>query len=117
MKRSSVLYGLKLVIAAIVMVIAATFFHEEIAAVLFMTPSAEVRFVFLGLFLGGICGCLGILITVTGLLRDPAERRSIRLAPTLIILAATILLFFFLLYSSFRTPEPPRLGPGETITI
>lgn len=118
MRRNSVQYGLKLVIVAIFMVIAATFYHEEVAALLVMTPAAEMRFVFLGLFVGGVCGCLGILITVAGILRGSAADRSVPLAPTIIILAATILLFFFLLYSSFRAPaEPPRLRPGETITI
>lgn len=117
MRRNSIKGGLNLLIVAISLVILATFFHEQVADLLSLPPSGETRFIFLGLFLGGVCGCLGILITVAGLLRHPTTGRNVPLVPTLIVLAATILLFFILLYSSFNAPEPARLRPGETITI
>ena len=117
MERSSVQYGLKLITAAVAMVIVSTFYHEEVATLLFLSPAAEMRFVFLGLFLGGICGGLGIIVTVAGILRRATSGRDVSLAPTLLILAAAILLFFFLLYSSFKAPEPEKLRPGETLTI
>ena len=117
MRGNRVKAGLNLLILAICMVIVATFFHEDAAGLLSLAPSGEARFVFLGLFWGGVCGCIGILLTVSGILRSSYQGGGVPLGPTLIILAAIILLFFFLLYSSFNSPAPPRLRPGETITI
>jgi hypothetical protein len=109
--------GLNLLILAICMVILATFFHEDVSGLLSLSSAGEARFVFLGLFWGGVSGCVGILLTVVGIVRNPVRGRAVPLGPTLIVLAAIILLFFFLLYSSFNAPEQPRLRPGETITI
>ncbi len=118
MRGNRIKAGLNLLILAICMVIVATFFHEEVAGLFALSPSGEARFVFIGLFWGGVCGCLGILLTVWGIiLQNSSPGRGVPLGPTLIVLAATILLFFFLLYAAFKSPEPPRLRPGETITI
>ncbi len=116
MRRGTVKLGLDLLIVAIAMVTMATFFHGQLAQLFSLPVTLEDRLVFFGLFGGGICGCLGILVTILGLLRTPSGSRM-PLAPSLIILAATIFLFFFLLYASFSTPEPNRLRPGESITI
>jgi hypothetical protein len=117
MRKGTVKFGLKLIIAGIVALILATFYHEDIARLLSLPPAREATFVYLGFFWGGVCGCLGILVTVTGLVRSAGRGPDLRLAPTVILLAAAIILYFSLLYSSFTQPEPPKVRPGETITI
>ncbi|KAF0221684.1 MAG: hypothetical protein FD174_15 [Geobacteraceae bacterium] len=117
MRKSTVKSGLNLVSAGIVLVTLATFFHEQIAWILSLSHGSETRFVFLGLFWGGMAGCLGIVVTVAGFLRGTVNRQEITLVPAVIILVAVALLFIFLLFSSFTNSEQPRLRPGETITI
>ena len=116
MRRSTVKSGLKLIVGGVVSVILATFFHEQVAALLFFSPGGGTEFVFLGLFAGGVLGFSGILVTVFGFLRAPAGEK-VRLLPTLVTLIVVVLLFFILLSFSFRSTEQPRLRPGETITI
>ena len=117
MRRSTVKSGLRLIIWGIVSVILATFFHQEVANLLFLSPGGEDQLVYLGLFWGGTLGFLGIIVIVSGFLRTSTGERKEKLLPTLALLMLLILTFFVLLLVSFRTPEHPRLRPGETITI
>ncbi len=117
MRKKTVKLGVNYILVGIVLVIIATFFHEEMARLFLLSPGGEVRFTFLGLFIGGMCGGFGVLISAVGLLQGSAAEKNIYLTPVLIILAAAFILFFMLLYSSFTNPEPPKVLPGETITI
>jgi H+/Cl- antiporter ClcA len=117
MRRSTVRTGLDLIIAAVVLIIIATFYHEQIALLISLSPDSENRLIFLCLFLGGITGCTGITVAVFGLLRSSGGPAGVNLVKPLVIIALLVLMFFFLLFSSFNRPENPRLHPGETITI
>ncbi|HLO25058.1 MAG TPA: hypothetical protein VK187_03025 [Geobacteraceae bacterium] len=117
MRRSTVRSGLRLIITAVVSVILAAFFHDDIAALLSLSPGGETQFIFLGLFWGGVFGFCGILVTVIGLLRAPGREHEVGLLRSMIILVALVLLFLYLLLNSFNQPERPQLRPGETITI
>jgi len=117
MRRNTVKSGLRLIIWGIVSVILATFFHQEVANLLFLSPGGEDQLVYLGLFSGGTLGFLGIIVIVSGFLRTSTGERKEKLLPTLALLMLLILTFFVLLFVSFRMPEQPRLRPGETITI
>jgi hypothetical protein len=117
MRRSTVQAGLKLIIAAVVSIILAAFFHEYVAAFLFLSPDGETQYIYLGLFWGGLFGFFGIAVTFVGLLRAPQGGYAASLWKPAAILAALVLLFIILLFSSFNAPEPPKLRPGETITI
>lgn len=109
---------MRFVLAGVVAVMLATFFHDEAARLFRFSASGEVRFTFLGFLIGGLFGCAGVLIAVIGLLQGaiPTER-NIRLVPVLLMLVATVLLFFVLFYTTVTRPELPRLRPGETVTI
>lgn len=117
MRGNTVKSGLKLIIGGIVSVILATFFHEQIARLLFLSPGGETEFIFLGLFWGGVLGFCGTLVTVIGFLRAPAAGEKVRIIPSLVTLLVLLLCFLLLFFISFRSPEQPRLRPGETITI
>jgi hypothetical protein len=117
MRRSTVKSGLKLIIAAVVSIILAAFFHEHVAALFFLEPGGESQYIFLGLFWGGVFGFFGIAVTVVGLLRAPEGEQAVSLLWPVAILAALVLLFMVLLFLSFNVPERPKLRPGETITI
>lgn len=108
---------MNLLTAGVGLLILATFFHENVAALLFLSPPVEARFIYLGLFWGGATGCAGIVVAAIGMLRSEKHREQVYIMPSLIVLVAVIFLFFFLLFSSFETPARPKLHPGETIVI
>lgn len=108
---------MRLVLAGIVLVIVATFFHEQIAYIFSLSTAMEDKLIFLGLFLGGMAGCLGIVIAAIGFMLNTSLERDTSLVPTIVILLTALILFFLLMYSSFNGEKPQRLHPGETITI
>src|SRR6266568_1074494 len=113
MRKGTVKKGVKLLIASVSLLIAASFYHDEVADILFLSPPAVEQFVFFAFFWGGMLGGVGIMVVATGLLRSGAQEERIRLAPTLMLLLVAVILFFTLLYRSFVTPEEqPRLRPG-----
>lgn len=116
MRSRTVRTGLNLIISAVVLVILAAFYHEQIGLLLSLSPGSETRFIFLGLLWGGIFGFGGITVAVFGLLRSPGGARVSLMKP-MVILVFLVLMFIFLLLSSFNRPESPRLRPGETLTI
>lgn len=116
MRKGTIRTGMNFVTAGIGSLILATFFHEEVARVLSLSPGSEAEFVVLGLFWGGVLGILGISIVTLGFLRSAAAE-GVSLVPSMIILAAAVFLFFVLLFTSLTAPKAPRLRPGDTITI
>ena len=117
MRKKTIKLGLNLITAGIVLLILATFFHENVAAVFSLSTTVEARFVYISLFWGSAAGCIGIVVAAIGILRSEKYHDQVYITPSLIVLAAVIMLFFFLLFSSFQNPAHPRLHPGETIVI
>ena|ERR1039457_7433231 len=117
MRRNTVKQGLKLVIGGIVAVILATFYHQKIASVLFLSPGGEIELIYLGLFWGGVLGFCGILLTILGFFRAPMGEQGVNLRFSVLTLIILVCVFFILLFLSFGSEEKPRLRPGETITI
>jgi hypothetical protein len=117
MRRSTILSGLRLIIAAELLVIIAAFYHEHVGALFLLSPAGETRFIFLAFFWGSILGFWGIVMSVIGLLRRPSGGEQGSLSRPLVLIAALALLFLYLFLSSFNNPERPQLRPGETIII
>ncbi|HEY5973283.1 MAG TPA: hypothetical protein VIU41_00940 [Geobacteraceae bacterium] len=118
MRKSTVRTGIRLLIAAIMLVIVASFYHETVADLLLLSPGGAGQFVYLAFFWSGILGGIGIVFVIAGLIRSGAGDSAVRLGPVTLVLLLVIGLFFGLFYRSFFTPDtPPRLRPGETIII
>lgn len=117
MRKKTVKNGLIYIIIAMVIITTVTFFHDEIAWLLLLSPTGETELTVTGLVIGGLCGGLGVLITALGFLQTSIVERDIYLKPIIVTLAAVILLFMVLLYVSFKIPSQPKILPGETITI
>lgn len=107
--------------AALVLIIFASFYHGQLAELFSLSLAAESRFYRLGMFWAAAIGGYGVVVTAFGFalspLRDDAQ---VRILPTFIGIFAVILLFFYLLSYSMEAPvrdEEQRLRPGETITI
>ena len=117
MRKTTVRTGIRFISAGIVTLMAATFFHSEIATLLFLGIGGEARLTFLGFFVSGIFGGYGVLLTAYGFLQSGAGHPPVRVVPSMVFLFSLIVLFFVLAYTSITTPHAPTLRPGESINI
>ena len=119
MKKRTVRAGLRCILAAMVLVLVSTHFHEIIAQLFLLDGFAEMRLVQLGLFWAAMVGGYGVVVMVLGLILRPEHREDgIALKPLVLFIGAALLVFIWLSFRSLSGPEPVRrLRPGETITI
>ena len=117
MRRQTVTYGIRLVSGGIAAVILATFFHEQLAALLLLSSGGELQFIFLGLLFGGILGFSGILVAVAGFLLASGRGPQPRILPSLVLLIVLVVLFFILIFLPFGASRQPPLRPGDTVII
>ena len=121
MRKRTIRNGMRLVLAALVLIIVASFYHASLADLFSLSLEAESRIYRLGIFWAAAIGAYGVVLAAFGLVL-PHEKRdeSIRILPVFLLAAGLIALFFYLLAASFDVPPNPeqrRLRPGETITI
>jgi hypothetical protein len=121
MRKRTVRNGMRLVMAALVLIIIASFYHASLADLFSLSLSNESRVYRLGIFWAAAIGGYGVVLTAFGLIL-PHEKRdeSVRILPVFLLISGLIFMFFYLLAASFDTPtnfEQKRLRPGETITI
>lgn len=117
MRKSTVRRGIRSICAGILALIAATFFHSEISALLMLGIAGEARLTFLGFFLSGVLGGFGVLVAALGLLQNGEGEPRVRLFPTMVLLFSLVVLFFVLTYTWITSPSAPVLAPGESINI
>jgi hypothetical protein len=112
---------MRLVLAALIMIIVASFFHSRITDFFSLSASAEVRFYRNGMFWAAAIGGYGAVVTVLGFILSPRKNDTeVRLFPVFMGIATLIFLFFYLLSDAIDTPTGEELRPvrpGETITI
>lgn len=107
--------------AALVLIIFASFYHGQISELLSLPLAAESRFYRLGMFWAAAIGGYGVVVTAFGFALSSVKNDDrVRILPVFFSILAAIFLFFYLLSSSIEAPardENRRLRPGETITI
>jgi hypothetical protein len=121
MRKRTVRNGMRLVLAALALIIVASFYLGTIGELLSLTFSAESRFYQSAIFLAAALGGYGVVLAAFGLAL-PSDKRDAgaRILPVFLMISATVFIFFYLLAASFDAPQKPRqerLRPGETITI
>lgn len=121
MRKRTVRNGMRLVLAALVLIIVASFYHGELSEMFSLSLASESRIYRLGIFWAAAIGGYGVVQAAFGLVL-PQEKRDepIRILPVFLMIAGLISLFFYLLAVSIDAPrdmEHKRLRPGETITI
>jgi len=121
MRKRTLRNGMRLVLAALVLIIIASFYHESAGEVLSLSIDAELRLYRLGIFWAAAMGGYGVVQAAFGLALPGNQRDSgVRVMPVFLLIVAAVSLFFYLLAASFDSPSNPpheRLRPGETITI
>lgn len=118
MRKRTVRTGLRLLVAAIVLLLVGTFFSPYVSAIFFLPASGGFEFVRLALFWGGILGGAAIITISVGLVRSSLYNDRVRLLPTVWLLVALLLLFMTLFYHTLTSPPATSpLRPGETVVI
>lgn len=119
MRKRTVRNGLRLIWAALILIVLASFYHVGIADLFSMSADAEMRLYRLGIFWAAAFGGYGVVLAAFGQVL-PADSRdtNVRVLPIFFMVLATVVLFFYLLLSSFNEPpRPERVRPGDTISI
>lgn len=121
MRKRTVRNGMRLVMAALILIIIASFYHGNLSEMFSLSLAAENRIYRLGIFWAAAIGGYGVVLAAFGFALPHQKRdESVRLLPVLLLIVGLISLFFYLLAASFDAPskfEQKRLRPGETITI
>ena len=121
MRKRTIRSGMRLVLAALVLILVASFYHDSVGDIMSLSFDAEMRFYRLGIFWAAAMGGYGVVLAAFGLVLPGNQRDSgVRVMPAFILIVAAVSLFFYLLAASFNAPPDPsreRLRPGETITI
>src|SRR5690242_20366034 len=103
MRKRTIRTGMRLVLAALLLIILASFYHSWVADLLALSPGAEQRFYGLGIFWAAAIGGYGVVLIVFGfVLSGNLRDAGVRLLPVFLLIAVTILFFFYLLASSFN---------------
>lgn len=112
---------MRLVMAALILIILASFYHGQLSDLFSLSQAAESRIYRLGMFWAAAIGGYGVVVTVFGFVLSPLKNDAhVRIMPVFLGISALILIFFYLLSSSIEAPdreEQRRVRPGETITI
>lgn len=121
MRKRTIRNGMRLVLAALVLIIIASFYHDSVGEILSLSLDAEMRLYRLGIFWAAAMGGYGVVLAAFGLaLPGTRSDSGVRVMPSFLMIVAVVSLFFYLLAASFDDPSKPpreRLRPGETITI
>ena len=121
MRKRTVRNGMRLVMAALILIVLASFYHVQLSDLFSLSPATESQVYRLGMFWAAAIGGYGVVVTVFGFVLSSLKNDSqVRLLPIFLCISAMIFLFFYLLSSSIDAPardEQRRVRPGETITI
>ncbi len=121
MRKRTVRNGMRLVMAALILIILASFFHGDLSDIFTLSVAAESRIYSLGIFWAAAIGSYGVILAAFGFVLSSQKRdESVRVLPTFLIISGLIALYFYLLTASISSPvkdQQKRLRPGQTITI
>jgi hypothetical protein len=118
MRKRTIRNGMRLVLAALALIILASFYHGGLADLLLLGEAGEYRLYRAIMFWAAALGGYGVVLAAFGFIL-PATRseHQVRLAPIFLWVTGAILLFFYLLSATLEAPPRDRVRPGETITI
>jgi hypothetical protein len=120
-RKRTVRNGMRLLFAALIIIVVVSFFHSRITDFFSLSASAASSVYRNGMFWAAAIGGYGVVMTVLGFILSPRKNDAeVRLLPVFMGIATLIFLFFYLLSDAMDSPsgdEQRRVRPGETITI
>lgn len=121
MRKRTVRNGMRLVLTALVLIVLASFYHEQLSDLFSLSAASEWRIYSLGIFWAAAIGGYGVVVTALGFALSPrGSDATVRLLPIAAGIIAMTLFYAYLLTTSIDAPardEQRRIRPGETITI
>lgn len=118
MRKKTVRDGIRLLIAALLLLIMGTFYSQEIGDVFFSSSGGAMEFVQLAFFWGMVLGGMAILLICAGFVRSAVPFEKARLLPSFMLLILLLGLFFTMFFRTLSLPQKaPPLRPGETLII
>jgi len=121
MRKRTLRCGMSLVLAALIVIIIASFYLDTLAAILSLSINSEMRLYRWGIFWAAAMGGYGVVLSAFGLVLPGTPRDSgIRIAPMFLMIIAVVSLFTYLLAASFDVPfhnPRERNRSGDVITI
>lgn len=119
MRKRTIRNGMRMLLAALLLIILASFFHAGIADLLSLSMHTEQRFYSLGIFWAAAIGAYGVVLSTLGLILPATPRDAgVRLLPLVLLILFSTIFFFYLFVATLTTPVgEKRLRPGSTITI
>ena len=119
MRKRTIRSGMRMISAALLLIMYASFYHNAVADLLSLS-SGSVQFIYSqSFFWATAIGCYGVLVTVIGCVRTSDNRDAgVRILPVVMLIVGLIVVFFYLSAMYLDTPiERQRLRNGESITI
>lgn len=121
MRKRTVRNGMRLVMASLILIILASFYHGSLSDLLSLSSTAELRIYRLGIFWAAAIGGYGVVLVAFGFILAPQKGdQSLRILPLFLLIVGLVSLFFYLLAASFDVPttnQHRQLQSGETLTI
>ena len=118
MRKRTVRKGLRLLAAAVTLLLLGTFYSQQLNSIFDLPADGAMEFVRLALFWGGMLGGGAIITISVGLVQRSRGDENIMLFPAVILVLIITTLFFALFYQSLASPSPQQpLRPGETLII
>ena len=119
MRKRTIRGGMRLILAALALIILVSFFHGTIADLFSFSGASEQRFYSVGIFCAAAMGGYGAVLAVLGFVLPATHGDSgIRIMPLFLVAMGLVVLFLYLFAASFSEPvEQRRLKPGTSITI
>ena len=118
MRKKTVRTGLRLMIAALSLLLLGTFYSQQVNVIFSMPADGVFEFVKLAFFWSGITGATGVVILIFGLMQRSSAVDKFSLVPAFFLVILLTTVFFFLFYRSLTSPPASQqLRPGETLII
>lgn len=119
MRKRTIRSGMRILLAALLLIIVASFFHAGIADFFSLSMHTEQRIYSLGIFWAAAMGAYGVMLATLGFILPSTPRDDgVRVLPLFMLIAFGMIFFFYLFVTTLTTPVNERpLRPGSTITI
>jgi hypothetical protein len=117
-RKKTVRTGLRLMIAAVSLLLLGTFYSQQINDIFSIPAGGVFEFVQLAFFWSAISAATGVVIIIFGLMQRSSAVDKFSLVPAFLLVIFLIAVFFFLFYHSLTSsPASQQLRPGETLII
>ena len=119
MRKRTIRTGMRMLLAALLLIILASFYLANLSDFFSLSPGAEQLFYSQFIFWAAAIGGYGVVLAVMGLVRSAENNEAgVRILPVFLLIIGMMTFFFYLFMASFDRPvEREHLRPGETITI